>query len=78
MPFITIRGFRFGVFTHEPEYEPMHVHVKGKGAKAKFWLRPVRLKGSTYNRSVAREIERIVRRHETTFVRMWERIHGDD
>lgn len=78
MPFLLIRGFRFGVVTHELEFEPMHVHVRGKGGRAKFWLRPVRLKGSTYNRSVTRDIERIVRRHEMTFVRMWERTHGHD
>ena len=72
-----IRGFRFGVHTHEPHFEPMHVHVTGKGGRAKFWLRPVRIRSSTYNRSVTRDIERIVRRREVVFVRMWERIHGD-
>ncbi len=78
MPFVVIRGFRFGVRTRELEFEPMHVHVTGKGGEAKFWLRPVRAEVSTYNRNVTRDIERIVRENESVFVGMWERIHGRD
>jgi hypothetical protein len=78
VPFVLIRGYRFGVRTHEPRFEPMHVHVLGRSGEAKFWLRPVRLEMSTYNRAVTKQIQRIVRQRESTFISMWGEIHGDD
>ncbi len=35
------RGFRFFFYSNEGHTrEPVHVHVRGEGAEAKFWLRP--------------------------------------
>ncbi len=36
------RGFRFFFYSNEGNpREPIHIHVRGGGAEAKFWLRPM-------------------------------------
>ena len=35
------RGFRFFFYSNEGSpREPIHVHVRGEGGEAKFWLKP--------------------------------------
>jgi hypothetical protein len=35
------KGFRFFFYSNEGSpREPVHVHVRGDGGEAKFWLRP--------------------------------------
>ena len=77
MPFIRIRGYLFGFFSREPPHEPPHIHVKGKGGKAKLWLDPVRLVFSTYTRSETHDIVEIVSEHQERFVEMWREHFGD-
>jgi hypothetical protein len=76
VPFLRIRGYLFGSYSDEPHHEPAHIHIKGKGGRAKFWLRPVRLASSTYTRPVTRDIELLVRRHEAVLCDLWRRRHG--
>lgn len=71
MPFIRIRGYLFGFFSREPPHELPHIHVKGRGGKAKLWLSPIRLVRSTYTRSETSDIVAIVNDNEQSFVEMW-------
>lgn len=35
------RGFRFFFYSNEGHpREPVHIHVRGEGGEAKFWIRP--------------------------------------
>lgn len=77
MPFIEIRGYRFGVFVSEPPYEAPHIHVKGKGGAAKLWLNPVRLVRSSYAVNETSEIVDVVRKEESRFLEMWREQFGD-
>lgn len=77
MPFVRIRGYRFGLFSSEPAHEPTHIHVEGNGGSAKLWLRPIRLIRSTYSKGKTREIVRIARKHEEEFLEIWRERFGD-
>ena len=38
------KGYKFFFFSNEGNpREPLHVHVRGNGARAKFWIKPVAL-----------------------------------
>jgi hypothetical protein len=77
LPFVKIRGFRFGFYSFEPPHEPPHIHVTGKGGSAKLWLGPVRVVESTYTRSETSDIVRIVREEERRFLANWRKKFGD-
>jgi len=71
VPWVRIRGYRFGFFSLEPVSEPAHIHVVGNGGTAKVFLEPVHTVRSTYTRAVTRDIERIARQHKELFLAMW-------
>lgn len=77
LPFIEIHGYLFGFFVSEPPLEPPHVHVKGKGGKAKLWLRPVRLVHSSYSAGATGEIVAVVQEQEARFLEMWRERFSD-
>lgn len=77
VPFIKIRGYLFGFFVSEPPNEPRHVHVKGKGGRAKLWLDPVRLVQSSYTEVETSEIVEVVRAEEHRFMEMWREHFGN-
>ncbi|MBU6422481.1 MAG: DUF4160 domain-containing protein [Chloroflexota bacterium] len=77
MPFIRIRGYLFGFYVSEPANEPPHIHVKGRGGRAKLWLDPVEVEESRYSRGETGEIVRIVHEQQTRFMEAWRERFGD-
>lgn len=76
MPFIRIRGYLFGFFVSEPTHEPPHIHVKGKGGKAKLWLDPVRVVESSYSKGQTREIVAVVKKQQERLMEAWREQFG--
>lgn len=72
MPTILRVGrFRFYFFSNERQ-EPPHIHVKGAGNQAKFWLNPVIL-AANYGFAAREltELERIILDHQADFLEAW-------
>jgi Domain of unknown function (DUF4160) len=63
--------YRFFFFSNEGT-EPPHIHIKGSGGEAKFWLEPVSL---AYNYGYAghelRRVERLVADNKVLFMEAW-------
>ena len=68
---LRIDGFEFYFFSSEGT-EPPHIHVRGYGNQAKFWLNPVQLVyNRSYNTSTLNRIYHIVRDHQTVLLEAW-------
>jgi len=73
------KGIRFYFFSNEGNpREPIHIHVDGGNAEAKFWLHPdVRLASSTgFDRSTLAELESVVEQHRDQIERAWNEHFG--
>ena len=72
MPTVLRRGaYRIYFYSHEPN-EPLHVHVDEGRLSAKFWLNPVSLaRNLGFGARELRQIERIVRDHQTELLEAW-------
>lgn len=68
------KGFRFFFYSNESSpREPVHVHVRGDGGEAKFWLRPdVRVvHGEGFDARTLRELSQEVERNVGLIERAW-------
>jgi hypothetical protein len=67
------KGFRFHFFSNEG-IEPRHVHVRGRGGQAKFWLYPVvHLESSNgLNAQTLRELSEVVEQNVELIERAWD------
>lgn len=68
------KGFRFFFYSNEGSpREPVHIHVRGDGAEAKFWLRPeVRVATSEgFDAPTLRELVLVVTRNAEVIERKW-------
>lgn len=72
-------GYRFFFFSNEGNpREPVHVHVRKDGNRAKFWLNPVFL--ASNQGFTAKEVGRlaqIVEAHKDDIERAWHEHFGD-
>ena len=69
---LRIGPYRFFFYSHEGN-EPPHIHIRGAGGEAKFWLDPI---GLAYNYGYAghelRSIEWLVVENRDILVQGWE------
>ncbi|HSW07604.1 DUF4160 domain-containing protein [Aquabacterium sp.] len=68
------RGFRFFFYSNEGSpREPVHIHVRGEGGEAKFWLRPqVRVADSdSLDARTLRELASVVEQNVDMIERAW-------
>ena len=73
------KGFRFFFYSNEGQpREPAHVHVRGDGGEAKFWLRPaVRVAGSDgLDARTLRELGGVVDQNVELIERTWREYFG--
>ncbi len=69
------RGFRFYFYSNEGDpREPAHIHVRGDGGEAKFWLRPtVRLAyNDGFNARSLAELLGVAEARQADFERAWD------
>ena len=73
-----LRLGRFRFFDDNNERQgPPHIHVRGGGDEAKFWLDPIVLTANHgFNGREMREIERIVGQHRAVFLEAWDEYYG--
>lgn len=67
-------GYRFFFYSNEGNpREPLHVHVRGNGGEAKYWLRPsVHLAHSTgLNARTLRELAAVVEENSAAIEGAW-------
>lgn len=68
---LRVGRYRFFFFSNEGQ-EPPHIHVKGAGDEAKYWLDPVELAADYgFNARELTEIERIVEEHQERLLEAW-------
>ncbi len=68
------KGFRFFFYSNEGSpREPVHVHVRGEGSEAKFWVRPeVRVADSDgFDARTLRELAQVVEQNADLIERAW-------
>lgn len=68
------KGFRFFFYSNEGSpRESVHVHVRGEGSEAKFWVRPdVRVADSDgFDARALRELARVVEQNADLIERAW-------
>lgn len=68
------KGFRFFFYSNEGNpREPIHVHVRGSGGEAKFWLHPMVHLGSSagFDAGMLRELAEVVEQNATLIERAW-------
>lgn len=68
------RGYRFFFFSNEGNpREPMHIHAKKGGARAKFWIDPAVAVADTYgiDSTELRDLARVVEEHKDLIERTW-------
>jgi len=74
-----LEGYRFFFFSNEGNpREPVHVHIRKNGHRAKFWLYPVRLANN--QGFPGAELNKLVRIVETRVIeieRAWHEHFGD-
>ncbi|MBA0211958.1 DUF4160 domain-containing protein [Pectobacterium punjabense] len=75
MPVILrFRGFTFFFYSNEGNpLEPAHIHVRGSGAEAKFWLMPeVELaRNDGFNARVLKDLSEIIDTNKASFLEAW-------
>jgi Domain of unknown function (DUF4160) len=67
------RSYRFFFYSNEGNpREPLHIHVQGDGAEAKFWVRPVCLAQSDgFDARTLRELAAVVEAKADQIERTW-------
>ena len=73
------KGFRFFFYSNEGNpREPLHVHVRGNGCEAKFWLKPmVRVADSSgFDARALRELLQVVEENAALIERSWNEHFG--
>lgn len=67
------RNFRFFFYCNEGNpREPLHIHVQGDGAEAKFWVRPVCLAHSDgFDARTLRELAAVIETKADQIERTW-------
>jgi hypothetical protein len=77
MPTVLREGpYRIYFYSHEPN-EPPHVHIDRERLSPKFWLNPVGLaRNFGFGARELRQIEELVRRHQTEYVEAWNGYFG--
>jgi hypothetical protein len=78
MPTILRSGaYRFYFYSHEPD-EPPHIHCDRDNLSVKFWLNAVELaKNYGFNDRELRQIESLVKDHQTEFLGAWHEYFGN-
>ncbi len=73
------KGYRFFFFSNEGEpREPIHIHVRGNGARAKFWIKPVALAENIgFSAQELNELIRAIEENGSQMVRVWDEYFGD-
>jgi hypothetical protein len=80
MPTIFLfEGYRFFFFSNEGNpREPIHVHVRKDGNRAKFWLSPVGLVNNQgFTGKAVNRLAQIVETHKDEIERAWHEHFGD-
>ena len=80
MPTIFLfEGYRFFFFSNEGSpREPIHVHVRKEGSRAKFWLRPGGLANNQgFTGKEVNSLAQIVEMHRDEIERAWHEHFGD-
>ena len=80
MPTIFLfEGYRFFFFSNEGNpREPIHVHVRKDGSRAKFWLSPVGLANNQgFTGKEVNRLAQIVESHKDEIERAWHEHFGD-
>jgi Domain of unknown function (DUF4160) len=68
---LRIGPYRFFFYSNE-EGEPPHIHVKGAGCEAKFWLEPITLAYNYgYRGHELGRLERLVSENRGLFLEAW-------
>jgi len=63
--------YRFHFFSNEGN-EPPHIHVRGHGKRAKFWLLPVTVAhGGRFSEHELNAIRRIIHEHHDSLLQAW-------
>ena len=73
------KGFRFFFYSNEGSpREPLHVHVRGGGGEAKFWLRPAVhvAPGHGLDARTLRELAAVVEANAQLIERTWHEYFG--
>lgn len=72
-------GYRFFFFSNEGNpREPIHVHVRKDGSRAKFWLNPVGLANNQgFTGKEVNRLAHIVETHKDEIERAWHEHFGD-
>jgi Domain of unknown function (DUF4160) len=68
------KGFRFFFYSNEGSpREPLHIHARGEGGEAKFWLKPeVRVANSDgLDARALRDLARVVEENAELIERVW-------
>lgn len=73
------QGHRFFFFSNEGNpREPMHIHVRNGGCRAKFWLDPVALaENFGYAAHELRELVDVIAAHRKLIERTWNEHFGN-
>ena len=73
------KGFRYFFYSNQGDpREPVHVHVRGGGSEAKFWLHPeLRLASSTgMDAATLRELIKVTRDNFDLIIEAWHEHFG--
>ncbi|MDA8327403.1 MAG: DUF4160 domain-containing protein [Betaproteobacteria bacterium] len=68
------KGFRFFFYSNEGSpREPVHVHVRGAGGEAKFWLNPTVYLGDSngFDAQTLRELVEAIEQNAALIERAW-------
>lgn len=73
------KGCKFFFFSNEGDpREPMHIHVRCRGSRAKYWLDPVALaENFGFAAHELAEMAGVVRNNRTQIERAWHEHFGD-
>lgn len=73
------KAYRFFFFSNEGDpREPVHIHIRAGGARAKFWIRPVALADNFgFAAHEVAELAKVVAEHETEIERAWHEHFGN-
>lgn len=67
------KSFKFFFFSNEGDpREPPHIHVRGNGARAKFWIKPVALAENIgFSAHELNSLIRVINENQDLIERVW-------
>ena len=70
------KGFRF--FFYSNEHKPIHIHVEGRGAKAKIIVETLEIiSAKNFSRSDLRHILGVIENHRDEIIDYWNEYHDE-